>query len=77
MDLGVEYIFDNLGADHVSLIEDRALGPRRSQASRDNYLPADIVAVHVAGGYALATGKGQAVSCMSKLTRAKTGEWCR
>ena len=61
-DLGVEYIFANLGTDHVSLIEEIARWDREGRKHPEVILcPHEIVAVHMAGGYALATGKGQAV----------------
>ena len=41
VDLGVDYIFANLGTDHVSIIEETgALGQGRPQASRDHPVPA-------------------------------------
>ena len=62
VDLGVEYIFANLGTDHVSLIEEIARWDREGRKHPEIILcPHEIVAVHMAGGYALATGKGQAV----------------
>ena len=62
VDLGVDYIFANLGTDHVSLIEEIARWDRENRAHPDVILcPHEIVAVHMAGGYALATGRGQAV----------------
>ena len=62
VDLGVEYIFANLGTDHVSLIEEIARWDREGRKHPEVILcPHEIVAVHMAGGYALATGKGQAV----------------
>src|SRR4051794_15592746 len=62
VDLGVEYIFANLGTDHVSLIEEIARWDKESRKHPEIILcPHEIVAVHMAGGYALATGKGQAV----------------
>jgi acetolactate synthase-1/2/3 large subunit len=62
VDLGVEYIFANLGTDHVSLIEEIARWDRDGREHPEIILcPHEIVAVHMAGGYALATGKGQAV----------------
>jgi acetolactate synthase I/II/III large subunit len=61
-DIGVDYIFANLGTDHVSLIEEIARwdseGRRRPQVI---LCPHEVVAVHMAAGYALATGRGQAV----------------
>ena len=62
VDLGVDYIFANLGTDHVSLIEEIARWDRDGRKHPEVILcPHEIVAVHMAGGYALATGKGQAV----------------
>ena len=62
VDLGVDYIFANLGTDHVSLIEEIARWDREGRKHPEVILcPHEIVAVHMAGGYALATGKGQAV----------------
>jgi acetolactate synthase-1/2/3 large subunit len=62
VDLGVEYIFANLGTDHVSLIEEIARWDREGRKHPQIILcPHEIVAVHMAGGYALATGRGQAV----------------
>ena len=61
-DLGVEYIFANLGTDHVSLIEEMARWDREGRKHPEMILcPHEVVAVHMAGGYALATGRGQAV----------------
>jgi acetolactate synthase I/II/III large subunit len=61
-DLGLDYIFANLGTDHVSIIEELA---RWDQEGRPHprviLCPHETVAVHMAGGYALATGRGQAV----------------
>src|SRR5712672_2279445 len=62
VDLGVEYIFANLGTDHVSLIEEIARWDKEGRKHPQIILcPHEIVAVHMAGGYALATGRGQAV----------------
>ena len=62
VDLGIEYIFANLGTDHVSLIEEIARWDREGRKHPEVILcPHEIVAVHMAGGYALATGRGQAV----------------
>jgi acetolactate synthase-1/2/3 large subunit len=62
VDLGVEYIFANLGTDHVSLIEELARWDSEGRKHPEIILcPHEIVAVHMAGGYALATGRGQAV----------------
>lgn len=62
VDLGVEYIFANLGTDHVSLIEEIARWDQEGRKHPEVILcPHEIVAVHMAGGYALATGRAQAV----------------
>ena len=62
VDLGVEYIFANLGTDHVSLIEALADWDREGRKHPEMILcPHEIVAVHMAAGYALATGRAQAV----------------
>jgi acetolactate synthase I/II/III large subunit len=62
VDLGVDYIFANLGTDHVSLIEEIARWDKEGRKHPEMILcPHEVVAVHMAGGYALATGRGQAV----------------
>src|SRR6516225_10712281 len=62
VDLGVEYIFANLGTDHVSLIEALASWDKQGRKHPEVILcPHEIVAVHMAAGYALATGRAQAV----------------
>jgi acetolactate synthase I/II/III large subunit len=62
VDLGVDYIFANLGTDHVSLIEEIARWDKEGRKHPDVILcPHEVVAVHMAGGYALATGRCQAV----------------
>jgi acetolactate synthase I/II/III large subunit len=62
VDLGVDYIFANLGTDHVSLIEAMARWDQQGRKHPEMILcPHEIVAVHMAGGYALATGRAQAV----------------
>ncbi|MBV9751867.1 MAG: thiamine pyrophosphate-requiring protein [Hyphomicrobiales bacterium] len=61
-DLGIDYIFGNLGTDHVSIIEELARWDRDGRPHpRVILCPHETVAVHMAGGYALATGRGQAV----------------
>jgi len=61
-DLGIEYLFSNLGTDHVSLIEELARWDRDGRAHPQVILcPHENVAIHMAGGYAAITGRGQAV----------------
>lgn len=62
VDLGVDYIFANLGTDHVSLIEELARWDSEGRKHPAIILcPHEVVAVHMAGGYTLATGRAQAV----------------
>jgi acetolactate synthase-1/2/3 large subunit len=59
---GIEHVFANLGTDHVSLIEAVADWDRSGRPHPAMVLcPHENVAVHMAGGYAAMTGKGQAV----------------
>ena len=61
-DLGIEYLFCNLGTDHAPLIEEMT---RRRQLGlplpKTVLCPHENTAVHMAAGYALATGRGQGV----------------
>jgi acetolactate synthase-1/2/3 large subunit len=62
VDLGIEYIFANLGTDHVSLIEELARWDSEGRKHPEVILcPHEVVAVHMAAGFALATGRAQAV----------------
>ena len=62
VDLGIDYMFSNFGTDHVSLIEALADWDRDGRAHpRVVICPHENVAVHMAGGYAALTGKGQVV----------------
>jgi acetolactate synthase-1/2/3 large subunit len=62
VDLGIDYIFANLGTDHVSLIEEIARWDSEGRRHPEVILcPHEVVAVHMAAGYAMATGRGQAV----------------
>jgi acetolactate synthase I/II/III large subunit len=62
VDLGIEHVFSNLGTDHVSLIESLAQWDAEGRAHPAMVLcPHENVAVHMAGGYAALTGRGQAV----------------
>jgi acetolactate synthase-1/2/3 large subunit len=62
VDLGIEYLFCNLGTDHAPLIEEMAHWREQGRALPKLILcPHENTAVHMAGGYAVATGRGQAV----------------
>ena len=61
-EVGIDYVFSNLGTDHAPIIE--ALAGRRKRGQpmpKIIVCPHENTAVHMAGGYALATGRGQAV----------------
>ena len=59
---GIEHLFCNLGTDHASIIEELA---QRGEGGRryPNVVlcPHENVAIHMAGGYAAITGRGQGV----------------
>ncbi len=61
-DLGIRYVFANMGTDHVSLIEEMARWRSLGKAHPEVILcPHENVAVHMAAGYAAITGEGQGV----------------
>lgn len=61
-ELGIEYLFCNLGTDHAPLIEEIARWRREGRTPPTPILcPHENVAVHMACGYAMCTGRGQAV----------------
>ena len=62
MEAGIEYLFCNLGTDHATLIEEMAkfsaLGKPMPKVIT---CPHENVAIHMAGGFAAFTGRGQGV----------------
>lgn len=61
-DLGIEYVFSNLGTDHASVIEELARWREQGRKHpRFMLCPHENVAIHMAAGYAAMTGQGQAV----------------
>ena len=61
-ELGIEYVFSNLGTDHVSIIEELARWDQEGKAHPAMMLvPHENVAIHMAAGFAAVTGRGQAV----------------
>src|SRR5262245_66653230 len=61
-ELGIEYLFCNLGTDHAPLIEEMARRRRHGRPMPKTVLcPHENTAVHMAAGYAIATGRGQGV----------------
>lgn len=62
VEAGIEHLFSNLGTDHVSLIEAMAQFQREGRPQPNVVLcPHENVAIHMAGGYAAVTGRGQGV----------------
>ena len=61
-ELGMNYLFANLGTDHVSIVEELARWRKEGRADLQVIIcPHENVAVHMAGGYAAVTGRGQPV----------------
>ncbi|MDB5965799.1 MAG: thiamine pyrophosphate-requiring protein [Polaromonas sp.] len=61
-ELGIDYVFSNLGTDHVSLIEELARWDQQGIKHPEMLLiPHENVAIHMAAGYAAISGRGQAV----------------
>jgi acetolactate synthase I/II/III large subunit len=59
---GIEYLFCNLGTDHAPIIEEMAHRRQRGEAMpKIVRCPHENTAAHMAAGYALVTGRGQAV----------------
>lgn len=62
VELGIEYLFCNLGTDHAPIIEEMARWKKAGLKYPKVILcPHENTAVHMAAGYAIATGRGQAV----------------
>jgi acetolactate synthase-1/2/3 large subunit len=61
-EIGIDYLFCNFGTDHAPLIEAMAGFRRDGRKMPDTILcPHEVTAVHMAAGYAIATGRGQGV----------------
>jgi len=61
-DLGIEYLFCNFGTDHAPLIEEMARWKKDGRGyPKVLNCPHENTAVHMAVGYAMATGRGQGV----------------
>ena len=62
-EIGIDYLFCNFGTDHAPIIEEmarhRKLGEAMPKVVR---CPHENTAAHMAGGYALVTGRGQGVT---------------
>src|SRR5258707_6275683 len=61
-DIGVEYLFSNFGTDHAPLIEEMARWKKAGKPyPKVLNCPHENTAMHMAAGFAMATGRGQAV----------------
>jgi acetolactate synthase-1/2/3 large subunit len=61
-EIGVDYLFCNLGTDHAPIIEEMAVWRVANKKMPSVILcPHENTAVHMAAGYALMTGRGQGV----------------
>ena len=59
---GIDYLFCNLGTDHAPIIEEMAHRRKRGEPMPSVVrCPHENTAAHMAGGYALVTGRGQGV----------------
>ncbi len=61
-EVGIDYLFCNLGTDHAPIIEEMARRHKRGEPMpKVVRCPHENTAAHMAGGYALVTGRGQGV----------------
>jgi acetolactate synthase-1/2/3 large subunit len=61
-EIGIEYLFSNMGTDHAPIIEALAGRAKRGQpVPKVIHCPHENTAAHMAGGYAMVTGRGQGV----------------
>jgi acetolactate synthase I/II/III large subunit len=61
-EIGIEYLFCNLGTDHAPIIEEMAHRRQRGEAiPKVVRCPHENTAAHMAAGYAMVTGRGQGV----------------
>ena len=61
-EIGIDDLFCNLGTDHAPLIEEMARWRKDGRRHAPTVLcPHENVAVHMAAGYTMVTGRGQAV----------------
>lgn len=74
LELGMEYLFANLGTDHVSIVEELARWRQEGRSDLQVILcPHENVAVHMAAGYAAMTGRGQPVLVHVDVGTANSG----
>src|SRR5258708_11500567 len=72
-DIGVEYLFSNFGTDHAPLIEEMARWKKDGRRyPKVLNCPHENTAMHMAAGFAMATGRGQAVMVPGGAGTAKS-----
>jgi acetolactate synthase-1/2/3 large subunit len=73
-EIGVEHLFCNFGTDHAPIIEEMAAREKRGEKLPNVILcPHENTASHMAGGYALVTGKPQGVLVHVDVGTANSG----
>src|ERR1700686_756142 len=61
-EIGIDYLFCNFGTDHAPIIDEMAHRRKRGEAMPGVVrCPHENTAAHMAGGYAMVTGRGQGV----------------
>src|SRR5260370_42526474 len=61
-DIGIEYLFSNFGTDHAPLIEEMARWKKEGwHYPKVLNCPHENTAMHMAAGFAMPTGRGEAV----------------
>jgi acetolactate synthase-1/2/3 large subunit len=73
-EIGIDYLFCNFGTDHAPIIDEMAHRRRRGEIMPGVVrCPHENSAAHMAGGYALVTGRGQGVLVHVDVGTANTG----
>jgi acetolactate synthase-1/2/3 large subunit len=73
-EVGIDYLFCNFGTDHAPIIDEMAHRRSRGEAMPGVVrCPHENSAAHMAGGYALVTGRGQGVLVHVDVGTANTG----
>ena len=73
-EVGIDYLFCNFGTDHAPIIDEMAHRRNRGEAMPGIVrCPHENSAAHMAGGYALVTGRGQGVLVHVDVGTANTG----
>jgi acetolactate synthase-1/2/3 large subunit len=73
-EIGIDYLFCNFGTDHAPIIDEMAHRRNRGEVMPGIVrCPHENSAAHMAGGYALVTGRGQGVLVHVDVGTANTG----